>query len=66
MLLHPSILNWMAVTIGSGLSFWRYILLQEKKMGYINRKKVALAEDDPSYDEWEAKDALVKSGLLIQ
>lgn len=66
MLLHPSILNWMAVTIGSGLSFWRYILLQEKKKGYINGKKVAPAEDDPSYDEWEAEDALVKSGSLIQ
>lgn len=35
-----------------------------KKKGLYYRKKVALTEDDPGYDEWEAEDALVKSWLI--
>ena len=35
-----------------------------RKKGYITRRKVAPTENDPSYDEWEAKDALVKSWLI--
>lgn len=33
-------------------------------MGYINGKKVAPAEDNLGYDEWEPEDALVKSWLI--
>ena len=35
-----------------------------KKKGYITGRKVAPAEDDPNYNEWEVEDALVKSWLI--
>ncbi|RVW34157.1 hypothetical protein CK203_092843 [Vitis vinifera] len=35
-----------------------------KKKGYIIKRKVALAQDDPNHDEWEAEDTLVKSWLI--
>ena len=35
-----------------------------KKKGYIIERKVALAQDDPNHDEWEAEDTLVKSWLI--
>jgi vacuolar-type H+-ATPase subunit I/STV1 len=35
-----------------------------RKKGYINGRKAAPAESDPSYDDWEAEDALVKGWLI--
>lgn len=65
MFLLPSILNWMVLNIGTGKDFgdaycWK------KKMGYINGKKVAFAEDDPGYYEWETKMHLSNLGSIIQ
>ena len=34
------------------------------KKGYIKGRKATPAENDPSYDEWEDEDALVKSWLI--
>ncbi|XP_071933922.1 uncharacterized protein [Coffea arabica] len=54
----------MALIIEFGPRFWRCLLLEEKKKGYINGKKAAQAVYDSSYDEWEAEDSLVKSWLI--
>ena len=35
-----------------------------RKKGYIIGRKVAPVENDSGYDEWEAKDAMVKSWLI--
>ncbi|KAL5699976.1 hypothetical protein ACHQM5_025485 [Ranunculus cassubicifolius] len=35
-----------------------------KKKGYLTGRKAAHAENDPSYDDWEAEDLLVKSWLI--
>lgn len=39
-------------------------IVGRRKKGYITGRKVAPAENDPSYDEWEAEDTLVKSWLI--
>ena len=53
---------------GANYHIWSQILeihiAARKKKGYIIGRKVALVEDDPNYDECEAKDALVKSWLI--
>ena len=50
---------------GSNYLVWSQILkihiTGRKKKGYIIGRKITLAEDNPNYDEWEAKNALVKS-----
>ena len=50
---------------GSNYLVWFQILeihiTSRKKKCYIIGRKITLAEDDPNYDEWEAKNALVKS-----
>ena len=47
---------------------WSQILeihiIGRKKKGYIIERKIALVEDDPNYDEWEAKNDQVKSWLI--
>ena len=35
-----------------------------RKKGYITGRKATPAENNPSYDEWETEDALVKSWLI--
>ena len=35
-----------------------------RKKGYIIGRKAVPTKNDPSYDEWEAEDALVKSWLI--
>ena len=45
-------------------SVWSQILKMHivgRKKGYITGRKVALTEENPNYDEWEVKHALVKS-----
>ena len=53
---------------GANYRVWSQIMemhiVGRRKKGYIIGRKVALAENDPSYDEWEAEDALVKSWLI--
>ncbi|KAL6345753.1 hypothetical protein AAG906_017498 [Vitis piasezkii] len=39
-------------------------IIGRKKKGYIIGRKVALTEDNPNYDEWEAEDTLVKPWLI--
>ena len=39
-------------------------IVGRRKKGYIIGRKATPAENDPSYDEWEAEDALVKSWLI--
>ena len=50
---------------GANYLVWSKILEMhiagKKKKGYIIGRKVAPTEDDPSYDECEAENALVKS-----
>ena len=38
-------------------------IVGRRKKGYITGRK-AVVENDPSYDEWESEDALVKSWLI--
>ena len=53
---------------GTNYRVWSQILemhiVGRKEKGYITGNKVAPAEDDPNYDEWEAEDALFKSWLI--
>ena len=35
-----------------------------RKKGYITGRKAAPVENDPSYNEWESEDALVKSWFI--
>lgn len=44
--------------------FWRSILLEKKKKSHIIGKKFAQKVDDPAYDKWKGKDALVKFWLI--
>ena len=50
---------------GSNYLVWSQILeihfIGRKKKGYIIGREITLAEDDTDYDEWEAKNVLVKS-----
>ena len=53
---------------GANYLVWSQIMemhiVGRRKKGYIIGRKAAPTENDPSYDEWEAKDALVKSWLI--
>ena len=53
---------------GANYRVWSQIMdmhiAGRRKKGYIIGRKVAPTENDPSYDEWEAEDVLVKSWLI--
>ena len=53
---------------GANYRVWSQIMNMHiagrRKKGYITGRKVAPAENNPSYNEWEAKDALVKTWLI--
>ena len=53
---------------GANYRVWSQIMemhiASKRKKGYITARKAAPAENDPSYDEWEAEDVLVKSWLI--
>ena len=50
---------------GANYCVWSQIMdmhiVGRRKKGYIKGRKAAPVENNPSYDEWEAEDALVKS-----
>lgn len=53
---------------GTNYRVWSKVLeifIAGKEMkGYITGRKLAPAENDPSFDKWEAEDARVKSWIL--
>ena len=53
---------------GANYHVWSQIMEMHisgrRKKGYIIGRKVAPVENDSGYDEWEAKDAMVKSWLI--
>ena len=53
---------------GANYRVWSQIMdmhiANRRKKGYITGRKVAPAENNPNYDEWEAEDVLVKSWLI--
>ena len=53
---------------GANYRVWSQIMEMhiagKRKKGYIIGRKAAPAENNPSYDEWEVEDALVKSWLI--
>ena len=50
---------------GANYRVWSQIMkmsiVGRRKKGYITIRKVAPAENNPRYDEWEAEDAMVNS-----
>ena len=53
---------------GTNYRVWSQIMEMyiagKRKKGYLTGRKVAPADDDPSYDEWDADDKTVKSWLI--
>ena len=59
--LQQFLLSWMVLIMFVWSQILEIYITSRKKKGYIIGRKITLAEDNPNYDEWEAKNALVKS-----